>query len=1031
MIGRYLLRPVIIGKKSVTTTFNCYRRFLCVVATSSSSSSSIFSSSISLSSLVSYPLRHHHNILAIENYYVKRPKTPIRRITSTDVTVSRAITTTTTATNTTSDIRNTKVSVLSPSTKSSSSIREYYDNLRHKTMEWLQIPINSWTRQDVSMGRFLMREWSDITSTSSSSSTSTSTLSATTIEEERAIQQTKIVRRFIREHIAKANNNDSSTTASIKYDTQQQQNHHPRIFHQSRIRRGGISNKNNNNNNNNADTMNNSANNNNNKKDSTFNSREMVEMLNRCLDSLRKVPLPISSSLTTTTNSSSSSSSSSNNNRIRNDNNNNNSGRIRRSTTTGTINPPLESMRLMDLFRDTSILLNDKDLRPNQKTYSMCMNVLSLYPKSFTACDDVLSLYEHCLKESSTLDLQFYNVCLHTLAKFGTYHPEQAPVLVERIFQEMTTSTSTTTTNNNLSPNTGCFVSLLHVWANTITSTTNNNNNNHNNNNNNNNSNATTTTAATKIETSNRLPLAADRAEAILEQMIHNYPNLVDVICFNICIDAWAKQGFPERAEKLLWRLIQSSNGNKSGTNNNTNDDKQILRPNEISFNSAINAWAKSCGTGRRASTTNRQRSDPQKAAERAGILLEQMKLHGCEPTSETFATVMEAYSNTTPEPGVKVQFFLDDLETMNLEGALSIPPPKVCYLMAIRAWGRTKSLSIPKEKASSSSSSSSYNQVELSGAERAELLLRRMEEFSSHDGGHSGLEPCVIIYTAVINAWSQSNDETAPDRAWALFCQMRRGGVSGKNNVFPNVISLNALLSTFCNHGRVEEAHEVLEKSKRHVRPDSKSYLIILRGYAKSNDSNAAENAHDLLKELENIYSHGDSTRKIKPTVNMYSQLLVAWGNNSRNDAAFRAEEIFWQMIRQEDVSVLPDTATFNCVLRAWSKSFEGGAAERAEALLRRVQQEHGKEIVIDPISHLHLIYAWAHGRRKNAPLSAQRHLEEAKKLCCSGNSNNSHWRLTRAHFNGVILAWSKSNNKDASTHIRRLEIEMDSSLL
>ena len=760
-----------------------------------------------------------------------------------------------------------------------------------------------------------------------------------------------------------------------------------------------------------------------NNANSSFTSREMVEMLNRCLDSLRKVPLPMNS----------------NNNIIRNsDNNNSNNSkrtttRRRSATATSTINPTLESMRLMDLFRDTSILLNDKDLRPNQKTYSMCMNVLSLYPKSFTACDDVLSLYKRCRKESAaTLDLQFYNVCLHTLAKFGTYHPERAPVLVERIFQDMTTSTSTsmTTTNNNLSPNTACFISLLHVWANTITSTTtisNNHNNNHNNNKNNNNNNATTTTTS-KVDTSNR-PLAADRAEVILMQMISSYPHLVDVICFNICIDAWGKQGFPERAEKLLWRLIQNSNGNESSTNNHTNDDKHILRPNAISFNSAINAWAKSCGSGRRRASNNRQRCDPQKAAERAGILLEQMKLHGCEPTSETFATVMEAYSNTTLDPGVKVQFFLDELETMYLEGAISLPPPKVCYLMAIRAWGRTKSLSTTNKKASPSSSSS-YNQGGLCGAEKAELLLRRMEEFSSlHDGGHSRLEPCVIIYTAVISAWSQSKDATAPDRAWALFCQMRRGGISGKNNVAPNAISLNALLSTFCNHDRVEEAHELLEKSKRHVRPDSKSYLIILRGYARSNDSDAAENAHDLLKELENIYSHGESTREIKLTVNMYSQLLVAWGNSSRNDAAFRAEEIFWQMIRQEDVSVLPDTATFNCVLRAFSKSFEGGAAERAEAFLRRVQQEHDKEILVDPISHLHLIYAWAHGRRKNAPLRAQWHLEEAKKLCCSGN--NSNWKLTRAHFNGVILAWSKSNDWDASMHIRRLENEMDSSMV
>jgi len=384
---------------------------------------------------------------------------------------------------------------------------------------------------------------------------------------------------------------------------------------------GGTTRKNNNNNNNN-----------NNYDSSTFDSsREMVEMLNRCLDSWRKVT----------------------------------SSTVRVGVSVNNVNhphnlhPPLEAMRLMNLFHDASESLNDKDLRPNRKTYSMCMNVLALYPESSTACDDIISLLERARR--NTIDLQLYNVCLHTLAKFGTHH-EEAPILVERIFQEMTTTT-------DLYPNTACFVSLLHAWANTI---------------------KTTSTTTTKVvETT---PSAADRAEAILDQMINNYPQLVDTICFNICIDAWGKQGCPEKAEKVLLRLhkhyrtVKSGNDDNDDDNDNVNDNdssirRNKVRPNAISFNSAINAWAKSGGSSsRNSSSIYPRRRDPQEAADRAGRLLEQMKLQGYEPTSETFGTVMEAYSNT-PNPGAKVQNLLDELEKMYSEGSFSLPPPKVCYL--------------------------------------------------------------------------------------------------------------------------------------------------------------------------------------------------------------------------------------------------------------------------------------------------------------------------------------------------------------
>lgn len=744
---------------------------------------------------------------------------------------------------------------------------KYCDDLTRKTEEWLEIPLGTWTRREVSRGRFLVREWSE-------SPTGNNHL-------DRAIAQTRILRRWMEERATVETNKRKGTQS---------------LFGSKR-------------------------------DGDNSDSREMVEMLNRCLDSWRNAGSVSSSSRTA--------------------NKNCNEGI-----------PQTECMELIRLFYDASEFHSDGDLLPNRKTYSMCMNVLSLYPESPSVCDDVLSLLNHC-RRTTTTDLQFYSVCLHTLAKCATHH-EEAPALVERIFREMT---------SDVAPNTACFVSVLHAWANSIP--------------------AGTTTIDRRRYNSGKdgdsQSLAAERAEAILNQMIRDYPQLVNTICFNICIDAWGRQGNPEKAEAILRRFYKYQ------------QERADVRPNQISFNSAINAWAKSANIG------GKGNKDPQKAVDRASMLLQQMKAQGLEPSYETFGSLMEAYSKI-PNNGIKVQSFLNELEQMFSEGQFSHPPPKVCYLMAIQAWGRSKER----------------------GAKEAESVIRRLEEISSkEDGEWAELTPCTILYTALVSAWGQSDMEQAPDRAREIFRNMWQESRAGRKNVAPNTITRNAVLEAFCNHGRIDEAREFLERTRKVVSPDSQSFLTILKAYANCNTEDAVEKAQNFLSKLEDDYRRGKCATK--PTIRMYSQILVAWGNSSRCDAAVRAEEFFWKLLEESDevIRVTPDTVTFNCVLRAWSKSLEGGAAERAESLLKKVRDEHSKTMPIDPISHLHLIYAWAHSRRKKAPNEAEKHLEQARALC----SKDSGWNLTSAHYNGTILAWKKSqDDRMAKVRIRQLQQERDS---
>jgi pentatricopeptide repeat protein len=513
------------------------------------------------------------------------------------------------------------------------------------------------------------------------------------------------------------------------------------------------------------------------------------------------------------------------------------------------------------------------------------------------------------------------------------YH-EKAPIVAERIFQRLLSS-------KTLQPDTICFISLLHAWSNSSSSTT------------------------IHQDSAESSFASAVRAQAILEQMIQNHLDLVHTVCFNICIDGWANQGRLDKAEDILNRMETLYQQQHCV-------DKDRLRPSISSFNSAIKACALA---------NHKNCHDSVNAARQAELILHRMESSGITPNIESFTWVMQAYIKTT-EPGEKVQALLDQLEDRFAKGDIIHPPSSVCYLTAIQAWGRTTmtpSISLVKDR----------HIDKITPPERAEMLVQRMIEISSDDTGRRDLEPCVIIYTALIDAWGNSLRPEASGNALRIFTNMKQGKLGRK--AFPNTVTLNVLLKTFCRHGRIEDAWDLLKQTKQHVAPDLKSYHTILKAYTHSDLTSAAENAQELVREMETEYDDRKN-EDLKPTEYTYMQLLVSWGNSKRHDAAVHAEEIFWNMMNQDGTSVKPTKHHLNCVLRAFSRSAEGGAAERAESFLERVQKLMGKSselIEPDAISHLHMIQVWIRSGRMIGRRKAKSHLDRVRALCTENESD------------------------------------------
>ncbi|KAG7342152.1 PPR: pentatricopeptide repeat domain containing protein [Nitzschia inconspicua] len=546
--------------------------------------------------------------------------------------------------------------------------------------------------------------------------------------------------------------------------------------------------------------------------------------------------------------------------------------------------------------------LPDHQNPANAKTYSMCINVLARYPEYETSCQDILSIYGRCNQK----DLQMYNVCVMALAKCSAFHQE-APFLAEEVFRDVQFSKG----NNNRKKNclfaeSDTFVALLHAWAN-----------------------------ASRIR-----PDGAQRCEAILKQMITSHVHLVNTNCFNIVIDAWARQGFWKEAEAVLWKMFGLYQQHR----------RENLRPNVVSFNSTIHACAKS-----------KNKNDSEEAAVKAEELLEQMLALECNPTMETLTNVMQAFLRTS-NPGPKLQSMLDTLEDRYAKGYILVAPEKVCYLLAIQAWGQTAKYGPQSDRSSVS-------------AENAERLFRRMQEIVSTDPSRSDLDPCVVVYTALIDCWAKTKSVDAPDHVLRLFEEMHSmSQQTHTSHITPNNVTVNVVVNALCQHGRTDKACELLQRLNDDRQADLKAYHTILRAYAASGREDAAKRALLLLHEIE-------ESLWLDPTAETYSLVLMSLGNSLASDAAIHAENFFWRLIHEKRSPSNSNVRLVNGVLRAWAKSSQGGAAERAEQFLERVIN-HPVDGAPDGISHLHLIQAWARSGRRNAKRKAEYHLERILSL-------------------------------------------------
>jgi pentatricopeptide repeat protein len=197
---------------------------------------------------------------------------------------------------------------------------------------------------------------------------------------------------------------------------------------------------------------------------------------------------------------------------------------------------------------------------------------------------------------------------------------------------------------------------------------------------------------------------------------------LPDAQTYNMVVDAVTIRetegpGVARFAEQVLERMHQESGANP------------LVRPNVVSYNSAMNAWAK---------------SGLPEGPKKAEGLFRRMEELGLKPDTTSFGIVISAWANSRdPSVGKRAEAILNQMQKLYEAGNPDVKPNTVTFNSAITAWANSRDPSAGK---------------------RAEAILNQMQKL--YEAGNPDVKPNTISFSSVITAWANSRDPTAANRA-------------------------------------------------------------------------------------------------------------------------------------------------------------------------------------------------------------------------------------------------------------------------
>lgn len=378
----------------------------------------------------------------------------------------------------------------------------------------------------------------------------------------------------------------------------------------------------------------------------------------------------------------------------------------------------------------------EPNLRPNTITYNTVINALAKRGKPGLA-ERAEALLRNMIQsyfngeEGIKPDTISFNAAIDAWACSGD---SRAPFRAEQILMLMEEMHELSNKDNAMQPNVNIYNTVLNAWA------------------------------------KSREQGSASRVEQILSDMLrrceegeqHMKPNTVT---YNTAIHALANSGYAvEKVEGILLNMLDRYN--------NIGDCK----PDKISFNAVINAWA---------------RSGDNRAPSRAEHILMSMEKCDVQPDLYSYNAVINAWVKSGQKGSAsRAEQILAEMERQSREDGsnrFSVKPDTVTYNTVIHALAKSG---------------------EPGAATKVEAILSTMVE--RYRNGDVSVKPDTITFNAVIDAWAKSGERGAAARAANILGFMRKQFRDGNlvDNIKPDARTYTTVLKA-CAFTRYDDERD------------------------------------------------------------------------------------------------------------------------------------------------------------------------------------------------------------------------------
>lgn len=333
-----------------------------------------------------------------------------------------------------------------------------------------------------------------------------------------------------------------------------------------------------------------------------------------------------------------------------------------------------------------------------------------------------------------------------------------------------------------------------------------------------------------------------------------------------------------------------------------------------------------------------------------------------------------------------------------------------------MRSW--TRRASIPKSNA----------------AHVVERLMERLLK-EREAGNEFGKEIDTNVYNLVIEAWSKSS---GPSIVSVKQKSREEGEEIGENNGNGNgggeegrtVESISAVSAAQRAHDILNKMQDMARLGHVHVKPDTKSYFLVLKAWVKSRDPKGIDNMKLILDQMEEEFEQYPNGN-VCPEVKCYDIYLYALANsNSKNPKATAelAHSVLDHLIARfdelGDPKWFPDVNSYNQVIAAYVKMNNAQGSHRAQAIFDAMMSSTNSE---DPTSLIYLypntdtfnalMSSWLRSGTGNASQRIERLLDQMNELYYAGHSDI---KPDLYSVNTAITSIAKSKRKDS---LRRAE--------